>query len=297
MTRCNLFRAAKRFPPITTNLREPEDPSAAGTAIDSTNSLEDRITSAFSSAYTRWNSIALFFADDTGAQQVILVPANGEMHDLDAVIASLNLRIIPYVVVPQIHNFPLARLGTQIVLCSDAVRLRVRSGLVLPFSQVIKRLFDILAARILIGLLSPLCVIVLLVIALDGGPIFFAHERVGRGGRVFKGLKFRTTAPDTTKALKQVMAWARAECSRARKVKNDPRTTRIGSLLRVSGTDAHAITSPKNEAMYFHQAEIVDASPQFISVLRGDMSLVGPSLVVQQELREHFNFAQKEQLL
>jgi hypothetical protein len=62
MTRSDLIRAAKRFSAITTDLREPEDPSAAGIAIDSTNWLEEPVTtSAYPAASTWWNSIALFF--------------------------------------------------------------------------------------------------------------------------------------------------------------------------------------------------------------------------------------------
>jgi UDP-galactose-lipid carrier transferase len=128
------------------------------------------------------------------------------------------------------------------------VLLRVQRGLASPFSQAIKRLFDVVVAALLIGLLSPLFAIVSLMIALDGGPIFFARERVGRGGRVFKCLKFRTR-------------------SRTRQLKNDPRTTTIGNLLRVSS---------------------IEELPQLINVLRGDMSLVGPCPVVHRDLREHY---------
>jgi undecaprenyl-phosphate galactose phosphotransferase len=205
---------------------------------------------------------------DTGAQQVFLVPSAFEMHDLDALINALNVRMIPYAVVPPIHKLPLARLVTQAFLSRDVVLLRVQTGLVSPFSQAIKRLFDVVVALLLVGLLSPLCTIVSLMIALDGGSIFFAHEYVGRGGRVFKCLKFRTMVPNAAKAPEQVLSCqgAREEWSRARSLKSDPRTTTIGTLLRVSS---------------------IEELPQLINVLRGDMSLVGPRPVVHQELPEH----------
>jgi len=207
---------------------------------------------------------------ETNAQRVILVPADNEMHNLEYMIDALNVRMIPYAVVPPIHKLPLARLATQTFLSCDAVLLRVRPGLVSPFSQAVKRIFDVVITLMLLGPLVPICMIVSFLIMLDGGPIFFAHERVGRGGRVFKCLKFRTMVPDAAKVLDQVLAHhpeARDEWLRTRKLKNDPRTTKIGNLLRVTS---------------------IDELPQLINVLRGDMSLVGPRPVVQQELREYY---------
>jgi UDP-galactose-lipid carrier transferase len=89
-----------------------------------------------------------------------------------------------------------------------------RSGLMSPFSQAVKRIFDVVVAPLLLGLLLPIWLIVSLMIILDGGPLFIAHERIGRGGRAFKCFKFRTTVPDA------------ARC-----------TTWIGNVLRVSGID------------------------------------------------------------
>ena len=207
---------------------------------------------------------------ETGAQRVILVPADGEMQNLESMIDALNVRMIPYAVVPPIHKLPLARLATQTFLSCDAVLLRVRPGLVSPFSQAVKRVFDVIATLLLLGPLVPICLIVSLLIMLDGGPILFAHERVGRGGRVFKCFKFRTMVPDAAEVLDYVLKHqpgARDEWQRTRKLKNDPRTTGIGSLLRVTS---------------------IDELPQLINVLRGDMSLVGPRPVVHQELSEYY---------
>jgi Undecaprenyl-phosphate galactose phosphotransferase WbaP len=207
---------------------------------------------------------------DTNSQSVILVPADNEMSELEPMIDALNVRMIPYSVVPPIHKLPLTRLATQTFLSCDAVLLRVRPGLVLPFSQAVKRIFDVIVTLLLLGLMAPLCIIVSLLIKLDGGPIFFAHERVGRGGRVFNCFKFRTMVPDAARALDHVLALhpdARDEWLRMRKLKNDPRRTRIGGLLRMTS---------------------IDELPQLINVLRGDMSLVGPRPVVQQELRDHY---------
>jgi len=155
-------------------------------------------------------------------------------------------------------------------LVSGAVPLRARSGLASPFNRMVKRIFDVVAALLLLGLLVPICVIVSFMIMRDGGPIFFAHERIGRNGRIFKCFKFRTMVRDAGAALEQVFTSdpaAREEWLRTRKLKNDPRITRIGRLLRHTS---------------------IDELPQLINVLLGEMSLVGPRPVVQQELHEHY---------
>lgn len=142
-------------------------------------------------------------------------------------------------------------------------RFMTGPGLMSPFSQVVKRIFDVVVAPLLLGLLLPIWLIVSLMIMLDGGPLFFAHERIGRGGRAFKCFKFRTIVPDAARGLGQMLEahddWLGTT--------NGPRTTWIGNLLRVTG---------------------IDELPKLINVLRGDMSLVGPCPAVQQELREHY---------
>lgn len=174
------------------------------------------------------------------AQQKIVVSAEQDAYDLESVIAETAL-------------------------------LRVRPGLASPFKQAVKRIFDIVVALMLLLPLAPLCLIVSLMLMGDGGPIVFAHERVGRGGRVFRCLKFRTMVKDATTALNEVLASnpeAREEWLRTRKLKNDPRVTGIGRLLRATS---------------------IDELPQLINVVIGDMSLVGPRPVVREELRAHYS--------
>ncbi|MGQ0562741.1 MAG: sugar transferase [Gemmatimonadota bacterium] len=110
---------------------------------------------------------------------------------------------------------------------------------------ILKRPFDFLIAGIGLLLSAPLWAIVALAIKLDdGGPIFFAQARWGKGGRVFRVRKFRTMVVDADARFGAVPAAA-----------DDPRVTRAGRLLRASG---------------------MDELPQLLSICRGDMSLVGP---------------------
>ena len=113
------------------------------------------------------------------------------------------------------------------------------------FRVRVKRLFDILAALVLLLGLSPLMLVTAMLIGLDSGfPMLFGQDRVGQGGRIFRILKFRSMRPDAENDGKA--RWAAA---------NDERVTRVGRVIRKLR---------------------IDELPQLINVLRGDMSVVGP---------------------
>jgi len=207
---------------------------------------------------------------ETNAHTIILVPTDDEMQCLGNVVDALNVRMIPYKLVPPIDKLPLAGLSAQSFLSSDAVVLTVQVGLASPISQSLKRLFDIVASSLLLVMLTPIFLMVSLAVAADGGPVFFAHERIGHRGRVFGCLKFRTMIPNAAAVLEQLLARspaAQREWNSTHKLRNDPRKTKIGSMLRAAS---------------------IDELPQLINVLRGEMSLVGPRPVVQQELLDHY---------
>ncbi|MCK8784727.1 sugar transferase [Roseomonas sp. NAR14] len=136
---------------------------------------------------------------------------------------------------------------------------------------LLKRGFDVGSAGLLLLAASPaFLLIALLIWAEDRGPIFFAHRRIGRGGRYFGCLKFRSMRPDGDRILAELLRTdpaARAEWEATQKLRNDPRVTRIGRILRATS---------------------LDELPQLINVLRGEMSLVGPRPVVQKELDGHY---------
>ena len=141
------------------------------------------------------------------------------------------------------------------------------------FRAFAKRALDIAVSASLLALLAvPMLVLALLVRA-DGGPATFSHMRVGRGGKGFGCLKFRSMVPDAEARLAEVLATdeeARAEWAATRKLKNDPRVTPVGRFLRSTS---------------------LDELPQLINVLRGDMSLVGPRPVQASELAIYYGAA------
>ncbi|WP_244130183.1 sugar transferase [Burkholderia sp. BCC0044] len=132
-----------------------------------------------------------------------------------------------------------------------------------------KRVLDLIVATILIVLLSPLLAVIALAIRLDGGPCLYAHVRIGHRGRPFRCLKFRTMRTDADHQLKRLLETdpqARTEWACGFKLKHDTRITAIGRMLRRTS---------------------LDELPQFVNVIRGDMSLVGPRPVVSAELSRY----------
>ena len=135
--------------------------------------------------------------------------------------------------------------------------------------RLVKSLVDRVGAVVVLLLASPLLLIISLFVARDGGPIIFGHRRVGRSGAEFRCLKFRTMLVDGDAVLARVLAEdpaAAAEWAANHKLKNDPRVTRIGRFLRVTS---------------------LDELPQLLNVLRGEMSMVGPRPIVQDEVRRY----------
>lgn len=142
-----------------------------------------------------------------------------------------------------------------------------------------KRTFDLIFSLFILILLFPLLLLIAFLIALTSkGPIIYGHQRLGRHGKLFKCYKFRTMYMDADQRLKVLLAahpeW-KEEWQKTQKLKNDPRVTSLGSFLRKSS---------------------LDEMPQFFNVLKGDLSVVGPRPVVEEELRRHFG-AKAEKIL
>ncbi|MFX1695407.1 sugar transferase [Paraburkholderia sp. A1RO-5L] len=147
-----------------------------------------------------------------------------------------------------------------------APRSAVRSAVL---GHAMKRIFDIVAAVAGIVVLLPVLLVIALLVRLDGGPAMYGHTRVGRHGKTFRCLKFRSMVVNSEQVLKELLAndpEARAEWEREFKLKNDVRVTRIGHFLRRTS---------------------LDELPQIWNVLRGEMSFVGPRPVIDQELERY----------
>jgi exopolysaccharide production protein ExoY len=162
------------------------------------------------------------------------------------------------------------------VSISKAVQIRALApvGMSTRLGMSPKRVVDIVLALSGIILLAPLLIICYLgTIVTSPGPALFRHRRVGFNGKHFDCLKFRTMMTDASERLRQLLASdpiAAAEWAATRKLRNDPRVTTIGAILRKSS---------------------LDELPQLFNVLRGDMSIVGPRPVTDEELERYASSA------
>jgi Undecaprenyl-phosphate galactose phosphotransferase WbaP len=141
--------------------------------------------------------------------------------------------------------------------------------LTLVVRRIVKRGFDLVLGSLLIVLLAPVLAVLWIAVRRDGGPALYGHLRVGRNGQKFRCLKFRSMVVNSEQVLRQLLeqdAEARAEWERDFKLRNDIRVTRIGHFLRRTS---------------------LDELPQLWNVVRGDMSLVGPRPVIDQELERY----------
>jgi exopolysaccharide production protein ExoY len=139
-----------------------------------------------------------------------------------------------------------------------------------PVDAFVTETMNFAIALIAIVFLSPLLIAVAALVWLqDGGPAVFAHRRIGKDGRHFKCLKFRSMAVDAETRLNDLLARdpeARAEWEKDHKLRNDPRVTKLGAFLRKSS---------------------LDELPQLFNVLKGEMSLVGPRPIVDAEAAKY----------
>ena len=158
---------------------------------------------------------------------------------------------------------------STIMFGHDVLFMTDRKGLGDPAARILKRGFDLVVSGVLLVGASPLLLAVAILAASDGGAPLYGQIRVGRHGRTFRLRKFRSMTVDSEVRLRRLLdadPAARLEWDRERKLRHDPRITRVGRFLRKSA---------------------LDELPQLWNVFRGDMSLVGPRPVVEAELERY----------
>ena len=138
------------------------------------------------------------------------------------------------------------------------------------FYKLFKKLFDLLFSLFFLIISLPFFIIIALFIKLSSrGPIFYLQERIGKNNIPFRCIKFRTMYPEAKDILENLLMKddkLKKEFEATHKIKNDPRVTTIGKLLRKTS---------------------LDELPQFINVLRGEMSIVGPRPIVNKEKNKY----------
>ncbi len=170
---------------------------------------------------------------------------------------------------PPISGLPLYGSEVLTIFKQDAVLLKIQNNINNPRARFVKRTFDIIFSALLIIVFSPIMLGLFLLIRNDGYSATYGHKRIGRSGKAFSCLKFRSMVENGDYVLNKHFSEtpeARLEWDASRKLTNDPRVTRIGHVLRKTS---------------------LDELPQLLNVLKGEMSLVGPRPIVQDEVIQY----------
>jgi Undecaprenyl-phosphate galactose phosphotransferase WbaP len=176
--------------------------------------------------------------------------------------AGVRVKVLP--------DFSTFQLRASVRNLDGLILFDLNSGLTRPISRLVKRMLDLSVAAILLILFTPLFVLLGVLIKLDSsGPAFFRHRRLDSRGQDFYCWKFRTMYTDAEERLRH---WMKTDDSQAReflsnfKLREDPRVTRIGRVLRRTS---------------------LDELPQLLNVVLGQMSLVGPRPIVPEEVSKY----------
>lgn len=201
---------------------------------------------------------------------VIIAVEESEVDKLSAPLSGLGFNYPSLLVPTQLKEMASnTDVGAKHLMVHEFIMLDIRTKLSRLASRFFKRTFDVIGALVLLVVLAPLFAVVAMLVRRSGRQIIFAHERVGRNGKSFGCLKFRSMVPNAQQRLDELLASdpvARQEWEREFKLRNDPRITPIGNFLRKTS---------------------LDELPQLWNVLKGEMSLVGPRPVIQEEIERY----------
>ena len=203
----------------------------------------------------------------------IAMPGAGNER-LQGLINNLQHKVENILFVPDV--FGIAVLGTSLqhFFQEEAFAFELKNNLSKSLNRFIKKIFDFVFSVIfMIFLLVPMAVITVLIKLDSRGSAVFSQQRVGKNGKIFSCLKFRTMyedAEDNFSALLVKNPDINNEWSTYRKIKDDPRITRVGKFLRSTS---------------------LDELPQIFNVLKGEMSLIGPRPVTEDEINNYYKEA------
>ena len=186
-----------------------------------------------------------------------------------SVLETLVRERVAFALMPEAEGLPVLGYRQTRFFSHDTVMFTYRNNLASPIARLTKIIFDGAAALAGLIMLAPLMAAIAILVRLDGGPVLYRHKRLGIGARPFSCLKFRSMVPNSDAILHDVLAAnpaAAIEWSCSHKLRDDPRITAIGRVLRVTS---------------------LDELPQLFNVLRLEMSLVGPRPIVEAEVARY----------
>lgn len=175
------------------------------------------------------------------------------------------------IIVPEITGVSLYNSELHFLFMEKLFLIKVHNSLHSKSNMMIKRFTDLAICGIGFIFISPIMLLLVFLVKFSSkGKVFYGHERIGKDGKPFKALKFRTMYSDSAERLKEILEndpEARKEWEQNYKLKNDPRVTPIGKFLRKTS---------------------LDELPQIFNILKGEMALVGPRPVIQEEIEKFY---------
>ncbi len=203
-----------------------------------------------------------------GVEVIVAIPGM-EGERIVALVNSLQKKVKSVSFIPNLFGIPFFESDMDFHFESQILILNVRNNLKNRLNMSIKNLFDIFVSIPVFIISLPVIALVAVLIKLDSkGPVFFAQERIGVNGKAFRCIKFRSMYVDAEKILAKLLKQDKklnAEWKKYLKLKNDPRVTKIGKLIRKFS---------------------LDELPQVFNIIKGDMSLVGPRPYLPREAKD-----------
>jgi len=209
------------------------------------------------------DNLAVLVQDEAIDEVIITLP--WQYHrKIMAIMAQCERENVRARIVPDLFQMTLSRMA--ITEMSGIPLIGVKQVRISPFIRLVKRGIDVVFSLLVLVFTAPLIALITLTIKLDSpGPVLFRQDRVGKGGKPFTLYKFRSMmiGADEQKQLLRDLNEANGPIF---KIKDDPRITRVGRLLRRFS---------------------LDELPQFYNVLRGDMSIIGPRPPLPEEVAQY----------
>lgn len=199
---------------------------------------------------------------------IIIAIPNLEKDKLLDLVEDIQPLVRNLMFVPNTIGIPVINLEVKKLYESNMLLLSICNNLAKKTNRRIKRIFDIVFSLLTMVIIIPVSIIVIVLIMIEspGAAPIFKHYRVGRGGTLFPCYKFRSMVPNAQDKLQEYLKnnpEAKIEWDKYFKLKNDPRITKIGKIIRKTS---------------------IDELPQFINVLKGEMSWVGPRPIIKDEI-------------
>jgi len=200
------------------------------------------------------------------ADYVVVAMDGHALAQAEEALAQLAHEDVPYSISPPMRHMPVLGVAQHYFFSHNVTLLAPANNLEQPLAQAMKRSLDFCGAGLGLLILAPVLCFIALWVKRDGGPVFFGDIRVGKNGKLFHCLKFRSMVLNADVLLRRYLEEhpeRHAEWQTFRKLRgNDPRVTKAGAFIRKWS---------------------IDELPQLINVFKGDMSLVGPRPIMASE--------------